>query len=83
MTAIKDEDAFVEKMIFDSAIFLNNQNFENEEIVDIGAGAGFPSMVLAILSPSIHVIALDSTSKKIDFIKDPNIDVWKEDTCHI
>ena len=79
LTAIKDEDAFVEKMIFDSAIFLNNQTFENEEIVDIGAGAGFPSMVLAILSPSIHVIALDSTSKKIDFInnfaKENNINV--------
>ena len=27
-------------------------------------------MVLAILSPSLHVIALDSTAKKIDFIND-------------
>ena len=79
LTAIKDEGVFVEKMIFDSAIFLNNQTFENQEIVDIGAGAGFPSMVLAILSPQLHVIALDSTSKKIDFInnfaKENNINV--------
>ena len=29
LTAIKDEDSFVEKMIFDSAIFLNNQRYEN------------------------------------------------------
>ena len=71
LTAIKDEDAFVEKMIFDSAIFLNNQTFENEEIVDIGAGAGFPSMVLAILSPSIHVIALDKPGT-------PNFNVAEE-----
>lgn len=70
LTAIKDEGAFVEKMIFDSAIFLNNQRYENLEVVDIGAGAGFPSMVIAILAPSLHVIALDSTSKKIDFIND-------------
>lgn len=79
LTAIKDEDAFVEKMIFDSAIFLNNQRYENMEVVDIGAGAGFPSMVIAILAPTLHVVALDSTSKKIDFInnfaKENNINV--------
>lgn len=68
LTAIKDEDTFVEKMLFDSALFLNNQSFANQDIVDIGAGAGFPSIVLSILSPNIHVIALDSTAKKIDFI---------------
>ena len=68
LTAIKDEDTFVEKMLFDSALFLNNQSFANQDIVDIGAGAGFPSVVLSILSPNIHVVALDSTAKKIDFI---------------
>ena len=68
LTAIKDEDTFVEKMIFDSALLLNNQNFENETIVDLGSGAGFPSVVLSILSPNAHIIAIDSTAKKIDFI---------------
>ena len=68
LTAIKDESSFVEKMIFDCALLLNNQKFEDLDIVDIGAGAGFPSVVLSILSPKIHIIALDSTSKKIDFI---------------
>ena len=70
LTAIKDEETFVEKMIFDSALLLNNQKFENQTIVDIGAGAGFPSVVLAILSPEAHVIAIDSTAKKINFIND-------------
>ena len=68
LTAIKDEDSFVEKMIFDSALLLNNQNFANQDIVDIGSGAGFPSVVISILSPEAHLIALDSTAKKIDFI---------------
>ena len=68
LTAIKDEETFVEKMIFDCALLLNNQKFEDLDIVDIGAGAGFPSVVLSILSPNTHVIALDSTAKKIDFI---------------
>ena len=70
LTAIKDEESFVEKMIFDSALLLNNQNFEDVDILDIGAGAGFPSVVLSILSPKAHVFALDSTAKKVKFIED-------------
>ena len=70
LTAIKEKDAFVEKMIFDCALLLNNQTFEGVDIVDIGAGAGFPSVVLSILSPKTHIIALDSTAKKIDFINE-------------
>ena len=70
LTAIKDEDAFVEKMLFDSALLLSNQNFEGLDVLDIGAGAGFPSVVLAILSPKAHVFALDSTAKKVKFIED-------------
>ena len=70
LTAIKDEDAFVEKMLFDSAILLNNQLFEGIDVLDVGTGAGFPSVVLSILSPKTHIIALDATAKKINFIKE-------------
>ena len=70
LTAIKDKDAFVEKMLFDSALLLSGSNFEGQEIVDLGCGAGFPSVVLSILVPSLHVIALDSTAKKINFVQD-------------
>ena len=68
LTAIKDEEAFAEKMIFDSALLLNNQNFEEQTIVDLGSGAGFPAVVISILSPNAHIIAIDSTAKKVDFI---------------
>ena len=70
LTAIKDEESFVEKMLFDSALLLNNQNFEGVDILDIGSGAGFPSVVVSILSPNTHVVALDSTAKKVNFIKE-------------
>ena len=70
LTAIKDEESFAEKMIFDSALLLNNQNFAGIDILDIGAGAGFPSVVVSILSPKAHVYALDSTAKKVKFIED-------------
>lgn len=70
LTAIKDEETFVEKMIFDSALLLNNHEFEGSDLLDIGAGAGFPSVVVSILSPNTHVVALDSTAKKVNFIKE-------------
>ena len=69
LTAIKNEDEFLEKMIFDSAILLNDADIRNADILDMGTGAGFPSVVLAILSNN-NITALDSTKKKIDFIDD-------------
>jgi len=70
LTAITDEETFVEKMIFDCALAMYGQDYDQKGILDIGTGAGFPSVVLAILCPTSQVIALDSTAKKIDFIKE-------------
>ena len=69
LTAITNEGAFVEKMIFDSASALYGQNYDQKDILDIGTGAGFPSVVLAILSPTFCVYAFDSTAKKVELIK--------------
>ncbi len=37
-------------------------------LLDIGSGAGFPAIPLAIARPDITVTALDSTQKRVDFI---------------
>ncbi len=37
-------------------------------VLDLGCGAGFPSLVLAAAFPQINMTALDSTRKKIDFV---------------
>ena len=37
-------------------------------ILDLGCGAGFPSLVLAAAFPQVNITALDSTRKKIDFV---------------
>lgn len=70
LTAIKDIDEFVEKMIFDSAIALYDLDIDNKKIIDIGTGAGFPGMVLKILRPNADVTLLDSTKKKIDHLNE-------------
>lgn len=36
-------------------------------MLDIGCGAGFPSLPIAIARPDVRVLAMDSTAKKIDF----------------
>lgn len=41
---------------------------ENSKILDIGSGAGFPAIPLAIARPDVHVTALDSTLKRVNFI---------------
>lgn len=69
LTAIKNREEFLEKMVFDSAILLNDIEIRESSILDMGTGAGFPSVVLAILSNN-EITALDSTKKKIDFIDD-------------
>lgn len=38
-------------------------------ILDVGSGAGFPSLPVAVTLPDFSVTALDSTAKKINYIK--------------
>ena len=70
LTAIKDEESFIEKMIFDSAIGLTDLDLSNKKVLDIGTGAGFPGVVLYLLNPEMDITLLDSTAKKINLLKD-------------
>lgn len=70
LTAITNEDDFLEKMIFDSALSLYDLDLSDKKIIDIGTGAGFPGLVIKILQPNCNMYLLDSTKKKIDHILD-------------
>lgn len=41
-----------------------------QKILDIGTGAGFPGVPLAIMCPNVKVTMIDSTGKKINFVKE-------------
>ena len=41
---------------------------KGSKVLDIGSGAGFPAIPLAIARPDLTITALDSTQKRIDFI---------------
>ena len=42
----------------------------NLKIADIGCGAGFPSLILALAFPHWQISAIDSIGKKIKFVQD-------------
>jgi 16S rRNA (guanine527-N7)-methyltransferase len=66
LTAIRERGAQITKHLLDS---LSVQPFlQGERILDVGTGAGFPGLPLAIVNPSLQFTLLDSTAKKLKFI---------------
>jgi len=67
LTAITEEKEVILKHFVDCAS-ISRHIPANTTLVDVGCGAGFPSLPLAILRNDIKITSLDSTTKKIDFI---------------
>ena len=67
LTAITDEKEIILKHFVDCAAILKYIP-QGSTLVDVGCGAGFPSLPIAILRDDVRVTALDSTAKKINFI---------------
>ena len=66
LTAITDPDEVVEKHLYDSLTLLPFIRHA-KRLLDIGSGAGFPSLPLKIACPDLDVVSVDSAGKKIDF----------------
>lgn len=69
LTAIKDEKDVIVKHFADSLLISPNIK-SGANVIDVGCGAGFPSLPLAIFRNDITVTSLDSTAKKIDFLNE-------------
>ena len=69
LTAITDIDGIILKHYADS-LTASPYIDSGCSVIDVGCGAGFPSLVLAIARPDINVTALDSTAKRISYIKE-------------
>lgn len=67
LTAITDPEQMLVKHLFDSMSIL--PYLPAGKLLDVGTGAGLPSVIIAICQPERHVTALDSNSKKIRFIR--------------
>ena len=70
LTSIVEEDDVSEKHFLDSLLPCALTDFTNKKIVDIGSGAGFPGMVIALAFPTSQVTLVDSTQKKFLFLEE-------------
>ena len=68
LTAITEINDVMYKHILDSV--LPYELFEKgKKILDIGCGAGFPSVPLSIINRNLDITAIDSVKKKVEFIR--------------
>ena len=74
LTAIHDPEEILRKHITDSLFFAAAiEKSGADSLIDIGSGAGFPSLPTAAVLPSVDVCALDSTAKKTVYMKETAI----------
>lgn len=85
LTAIKDRDEFVVKHLVDSILCAGFPEYKNSEsIIDVGTGAGFPGIPLAIISPDKDFVLADSLNKRLKVINDltDRLGIYNIETVH-
>ena len=70
LTAIKDKDEIEEKHFVDSLYLDKFVDLDKKSFLDVGTGAGFPGIPLAITHPTLKVTLLESNGKKIKFLNE-------------
>jgi len=67
LTAIRDPQEMVTMHLLDSLAV--RPFLRGSSVIDIGTGAGFPGLPLAIVEPERRFVLLDSNGRKIDFVQ--------------
>ncbi|MBO9596698.1 MAG: 16S rRNA (guanine(527)-N(7))-methyltransferase RsmG [Cohnella sp.] len=71
LTGITERGAVYEKHFYDSLTLAKAVDFnEVTSLADIGSGAGFPSIPLAIVYPHLRITIVDSLAKRIRFLEE-------------
>ena len=70
LTAITDPEEVAKLHFLDSIALLGAVSLENERVIDVGSGAGFPGVVLKLARPNIDLTLLDATGKKVAFLSE-------------
>lgn len=86
LTAITEPEEIKEKHFLDSiTLCLSEKLTQNCTLIDIGAGAGFPSIPVKIVRDDIDLTMLDALNKRINFLNDvlTNLSIKKARAIHM
>ncbi len=67
VTAIKNEKEFIVKHFIDS-LTISNFIKENDRVIDVGTGAGFPGIPLKLIYEDLNITLIDSVNKKVNVL---------------
>ena len=68
LTRITEENEVYLKHFYDSLTIVKMISLDNQTLLDVGTGAGFPGLVLKIVFPNLKVTLVDSLNKRINFL---------------
>ena len=69
LTAITEPEAVAKLHLLDSLTVLTAADLKGKSLIDVGCGAGFPGVPLAIASPDTQVTLLDSLGKRMSWLE--------------
>lgn len=69
LTAITEQEEVFTKHFLDSILAVEEIK-PNASVVDVGTGAGFPSLPIKIVRPDIQLTMVDSLNKRINFLQE-------------
>ena len=93
LTAVRDPEEIVRRHFGESLFAASHLPLENLDVstpdpgaitlLDLGSGAGFPGLPIALLRPGLQVTLAESQNKKAAFLREavrtlnlPNVEVW-------
>ena len=70
LTAITEPAAVAQLHFLDSMAVLNAWDCRGKSVVDVGCGAGFPGVPMAIAEPTLKLTLLDSLQKRMNWLRE-------------
>lgn len=69
LTAIVEDEDIIKKHFIDSMKAFKRNEFKTAKtLIDVGTGAGFPGIPIAIMKDDINITLLDSLNKRVNFL---------------